>query len=472
MKDINQTNSMKQRYKLVGIIGIIGLLLSPNIIAIAQETNGLDTSRVASGALGDCFDTYRFGSLEMNLTPNKSEYEPGDGVVMKGKITNTNNYPLIGVSVSARVLKDIPNANNQAFTTTIDEFVLVNNITLDAQESINIEEVYNLSMQAIQGEYQIYLFGYQEDRFNISGLSFTDDIYGSRFSFSVKGGNTESVYLDQTRTTVGGKKHVNHAYVTQHNPSKPIEVKIPLKNTTNKEQKVTLDSNLYRWDGLREEQIERFNSREVTIPAKGEIEIVETVQSPYLPVYYLKLVANVAGVPEAQKQQSISNIRFIAEGLNAVRFNWVGFNTFAKGAGQEGKVVTCIHNTSTGTANDISVETKVTDKRGREIASSSYRGNVGGAISGIEANLPTDKIINEALITSVLKDKDGKIIDTVNIAYDCKKIGDGSKCIKEPLGTVILQNSIGILVILGIIILVTYSVLLQKKSIHRMMNKQ
>lgn len=462
---------MKLKYKVIRVIAIIGIILSPNLVITAQETNGLDSSSVDSGVLGNCFDTYKFGSLEMNLTPNKSEYEPGDGVVMTGTITNTNNYPLVGISVSARVLKDIPNANDQAFTTTVDEFVVVNNITLDAKESVNIAEVYNLSTKAIQGEYQVYLFGYQEDRFNISGLSFTDDIYGSRFSFSVKGNNTESVYLDQTRTTVGGQKHINHAFVTQHNPSKPIEVKIPLKNTTDKEQKVTLDSNLYRWDGLREEQIERFNTREVTIPAKGEIEIVETVQNPYLPVYYLKLVANIVGAPEAQKQQSISNIRFVSEGLNAVRFNWVGLNTFPKGAGQEGKVVTCIHNTSAGTDIDISVETKVTDKSGKEIANSSYKGNIGSAISAIEANLPTDKIINQALITSVIKDQDGVIIDTINISYDCTQIGDGSKCLDEPL---LQSTNSWVLMILGLLAIggIGYVLYFKQYRAKKLINKQ
>ena len=86
--------------------------------------------------------------------------------------------------------------------------------------------------------------------------------------------------------------------------------------------------------------------------------------------------------------------------------------------------------------------------------------------------MPKDKIINQALITSVVKDNEGKVIDTLNITYDCKKIGDGSKCIKEPIGSIIMRNSMGIIggiLVLGLII---YSIILQKKSIKRIVNRK
>ncbi len=484
---------MKIKYQVIGILGVVITLLTPHIVVIAQEDylvfpgeellnkdqtttqlnqEELQSTGIKTEELGNCFDTYKFGSLNINVTPDSSEYNPGDVIVIKGKITNTNNYPLIGVTVAARVLKDIPNANGQAYTTTIEEFILAENITLDAKASIDINESYNIPIKAAKGDYQIYLFGYQENRFNLAGLSFTDDIYGSRFSFKVKGENTQSIYLDQTRTTVGGQKHINHGYITKHNYNNPIEVKIPLKNTTNQEQKVILESTLYKWDGLQKENIEKSNTREIKIPAKGEIEVTEIVDKPDTSVYYLKLKANIAEIPNVQKQQSISNIRFLVEDLNRVRLNWIGFDTFPKAAGQDAKIVTCIHNTNDGIAKDISVETKIIDKWGKEMAKSSYKGDMGGAISGIIADLPKDKIINQALITSVVKDNEGKVIDTLNITYDCKKIGDGSKCIKEPIGSIIMRNSMGIIggiLVLGLII---YSIILQKKSIKRIVNRK
>ncbi|MEY3471215.1 MAG: hypothetical protein RLZZ223_565 [Candidatus Parcubacteria bacterium] len=460
-----------RKTKAILVSGLLISILSPQLDLIAQEDIGLNTAGVEIGQLGDCFDTYRFGSLEIELTPSRNQYKAGEGVIVKGTVKNGNNYPLVGIDIMARVVKDIPNANDQAYTKSIEEFIVGKNLTLDAGESRDIETVYNLSTKAEGGEYEMYFFGYQENRFNITGLSFTDDIYGSRLSFSVENNNNTGIYFDQTRTTVGGQKHINHAYVTKHEAGKAVDIKIPLKNTTDQVQKVKIEANLYKWDGLREENIERTNSREITIPARGEVEMVETVANPYLPVYYLKLKANIADKSEAQRQESLSNIRFVVENLNAARFNWVGLNTFPKAAGQEGKIVTCIHNTSNGVANGISVETKVTDQNGREIASSVYRGDIGGAISAVEAQLPKDRVINKALITSVLRDKDGKVIDSVNIMYDCNTIGN-NKCIAEPVGQIIVRSIVGIIggiIVLGLVI---YSILLQKRRKSRISSNQ
>ena len=435
-------------------------------------SSDLSLSGLESGQLVNCFDTYRFGSVEMSITEDNNNYEPGDPIVLTGTIKNTNPYPLIGVSVMARLVKDIPNANDQAKTMTIEEFKLADNVNLEANGSLDVNHIYTLSTAAAKGSYEFMFFAYQKDRFSLSGLTFTDDVYGSKVNFEVGGNNKDQIYLDQTRTTVGSQKHINHAFPTMHNLQDTIEVKIPLKNTTAKEQKMKLEYRLYHWDGLREDSLERFNTEEVVVPANGEVVLTQKVENPSLPVYYLKISAvPVEQASQAAWQQSVSNIRFVVRDINQGKLNFVGLNTFPKAAEQESKVVTCIHNTNEGTIDNLQVETVVSDTLGRQVAKSVYRGPVSGAISAIATDIPKDRILNRALVTSVIKDADGNVIDSVNILYDCNQLNPAS-CIAESG----LKNVLNILLSIGGLVLVVlavgYAGFMQKEIIVKLFKKK
>lgn len=500
---------MKKIYQLIGIMGLIGFLLTPNIVVIAQERervklggeielepgqiptpeqierlkeieknkpvqvyqNKLEVGGIKAGVLGNCMDTYKFGSIKINITQDQSKYEPGNIIQLKGEIKNENAYIVTGLTVSARLVKNIPNANDQAYTTTIDEFIIAKDVTIKGNGSIDVKELYDLNVRAPKGDYQILFFAYQQDRFTLSGLPFTDDVIGYKVDFEVGGNNTEQVYLDQTRTTVGDKKNINHGFLTSHNKDEKIQVKIPLKNITDKDQDIELTSQLYSWDGLRKEELQKEEKEIIKVPAKGEVIITRTVEKAELPVYYLKFTATQAGdIAPAQRYTSISNIRFAVSDVNAVRFNWVGLNSFPKVSGQDAKVVTCIHNTSNGIAENIEVETKVLNSKGKEIAKSLYRGTVSGQVDAITADLPKNRTYNKLTVVSTIKDGTGNIVDTVSIPYDCQSI-DADTCGKESVLDGIAGTILGILGLIVIVLGVIYAIYLQRGTILKSIKK-
>jgi hypothetical protein len=428
----------------------------------------LETAGVKIGSLGNCMDTYKFGSIKINITQDQQKYNPGDIIQLKGSIKNENVYPVTGLTISARLVKNIPNSNDQAFSTTLDEFIIAKDIAIKGNSSIDIKQLYNLNLQSPKGEYELLFFAYQQDRFTLSGLPFTDDVVGYKVKFDVGGDNTEQVYLDQTRTTVGDKKNINHGFITNHhNKDEKIQVKIPLKNITDKVQDIELTSQLYSWDGLRKESLQKEEKEIIKVPAKGEVLITRTVEKAELPVYYLKFTATQAGnIAPAQKYTSISNIRFSVPNNQLVRFNWVGLNSFPQGD----KVVTCIHNTSNGTVNDIEVETKVLDSKGKEITKSLYKGAITGEIDAIIADLPKNKTYNKLTVVSTIKDGSGNIIDSVNIPYDCQAI-DASICGKENVSNEIITNILSILGIIAIILGAVYAIYIQRKTITKLIKK-
>ena len=427
----------------------------------------LESGGFKVGSLGNCMDTYKFGSIKIDITQDKNKYEPGDIIQLKGKIKNDNAYPVTGLTVAARLVKNIPNANDQAYTTTLDEFIIAKDVTIKGNGLIDVKQLYNLNLQSPKGEYELLFFAYQQDRFTLSGLPFTDDVVGYKVKFDVGGGNTEQVYLDQTRTTVGEKKHINHGFFTNHTKDEKIQVKIPLKNITDKVQDIELTSQLYSWDGLRKESLQKEEKEIIKVPAKGEVLITRTIEKAELPVYYLKFTATQAGnIAPAQKYTSISSIRFSVPDNQLVRFNWVGLNSFPQGD----KVVTCIHNTSNGTVNDIEVETKVLNSKGKEITKSLYKGAITGQIDAIIADLPKNKTYNKLTVVSTIKDGSGNIIDSVNIPYDCQAI-DAITCGKESVLDGIAGTILGILGLIVIVLGVIYAIYLQRKTILKSIKK-
>ncbi len=431
----------------------------------------LEAGGVKAGALGNCMDTYKFGSIKIDISQDKPQYTSGDIIQLKGNIKNENAYPVTGLTVAARLVKNIPNANDQAYTTTLDEFIIAKDVSIKANEKIDISQIYNLNLQAPKGDYQLLFFAYQQDRFTLSGLPFTDDVVGYKVSFKVGGNNTEQVYLDQTRTMVGDQKNINHGFLASQEKGSKVQVKIPLKNNTDKAQDMELTSQLYSWDGLRKEELQKEEKEIIKVPAKGEVLITRTVDKVELSVYYLKLTATKAGdIAPAQQYKSISNIRFSGAGANAVRFNWVGLNSFPKIAGQDAKVVTCIHNTSYGIASDIEVETKVLNAKGKEIAKSLYKGPVSEHVDAITADLPKNKTYNKLTVVSTIKDASGNIVDTVTIPYDCNAI-DVSACAKEGQFEGLLGTVLGIFGLILIVLGAIYAIYLQRKTIAKLIKK-
>lgn len=461
---------MKIRYLItftlmVSILSAVSVFaneeVNPEVISTpSQKVQLLDQNGIMDGEEAQCFDTYRFGSLAIDATPNQLEYQPGEVVILTGSITNNNPYPLVDVTVSARVIKNIPGSNDRARTVTIEEVEVIKDKTLKANEKFEYTTSFVLSTQAPAGQYEVMFFGYNKDRFNLSGLSFTDDIYGSKISFKVGGSNKEGIYWDQTKTTVGGKDHINHAFVTQHDGKSPVEIKIPLVNDNPNETPIRVKYELYWWDSLREEQKIRELDEEFILKPGERKELSYTVDALTEPVYYVKLTASTESSP-AQWQKSISNIRFVIQDKDKLRINYSGLTVFPKPSGSESSVVTCFHNTNNKELENGKVQTIVSDVYGREVARSSYSGKIPSAISAIKTDLPTNNQYNQLIVTTKIQDKDGNLIDTVTTKYDCQKI-DPSQCVKESVITSIGRGAIWV-VILGISIgLAGYALWMQR----------
>lgn len=173
----------------------------------------------------------------------------------------------------------------------LDEVEIASDISIDANGEYPISYTHILPLNAPSGSYQILLYAVEQDRFNLSGLSFTNDIVASRVSFAVTGTQPDYTYLDQTQILVGEQSHNVMAFMTQHQNDKPVSVTIPLKNPTNTDKRIKVTYDMYAWDSALPANKIESTTEEVLVPAQSSQVLTYIVKSPRVPVYSLRITA-------------------------------------------------------------------------------------------------------------------------------------------------------------------------------------
>lgn len=459
---------MHKKYKVLVILGIIITILSPQVIVIAQEgsldvgdipngTGQLNQDGVKNGELADCFDVYEFGSAGVALTAgsSQSEYKPYDLVEISGEVVNNNPYPVLGLTVRARVLRSHPNPVIQrALYTTVDDFEVIKNITLKSKESYKLQYNYNMSGKAPSGEYKIQYYVYNQDRFNLNGLSFTEDIIANITEFTVKG-EVEHIYIDKTKITVDGQDNDTRGFITQHTINKDLPIKFPLINPTNEEKEVEINYKLYKWDGILESNLIEEKIQQVSVKGNSSLELEYVLEPNNNPVYYLVLESSTTEEKKNPliKDKSMAHVRLSIGGNNAPRVNWVGLNKNPFEGGDV-EVMTCVHNTVFETdKGPVKVESIARDEKGRELSKIEYEGVMPSVVSGIKNKLNTEKKFNEVTIETSIYNASNELVDNIITKYECNELSP-ELCVVESKSNNIL-NSKNILLAIVVLVIST-----------------
>jgi hypothetical protein len=426
------------------IIFTLGIsLLIPNLFVIAQEEVpeiSLSAEGVKSGELADCFDVYKFQSIGITVGVDKSVYKTNEMVEIGGNMVNNNPYPIIDSTLRARILRNHPNpVDRRARYITVDDLIIKENINLKPSERIDFNYEYFIQGNAPSGEYIIQYYVYNQDRFNLAGLSFTEDVIGNMTTFNVEGGG-QHIYLDKANITVDGKEHDTRGFMLQVAKDETIPVKIPLINPEKEAKEIEISYKLYKWDEVLQSNLINANIQQVTVPANGKVDLEYKVDTKTEPVYYLVIEAKSLGVTETStvNNKTMAHIRFAVEGNNKSRINWVGLNKYPVQKGDEVQVMTCVHNTAYATdQGPIKVKSIVKDSKGKELAKIEYEGIMVSAISGLANNFKADKNLNKITIETSLYNVNNEIVDSLITTYDCNELSPES-CVKEKE---ILENS-------------------------------
>ena len=365
----------------------------------------------------DCFDHYRFGSVQVDLSSTAQKAVPGDTVTFKGKIKNTNPYPIVDGSVYVKIFKRVKQDSSLTMNNgypLVSQFLLPEAYTLAASSEQDTSIVWTVPDNAASGEYFAAFFFQSARRYDLLGLSFTDDVTGNLDTFTITNPiDTQLVTLDKNTVTLNGQRHAFAQFPLEFNKDEPVVAKVSIKNPRNEPATVSLDWKLYDWSSLGA----MFDTRSESLTLKaGEVRTVEYSARPTgTAVSYL-----VVEVRDGQST-SLLDIRFVRTGTEENYVYFPSTETYPLKAGEQASVFACFSNTTEPLLKDNTITLTLRDMSGKTIHTYQYKGDTKDIMSGVTDTFVPNQSYANFTLTATLE-RGGVVVQKVTQTYDCQKI--------------------------------------------------
>ena len=404
------------------IFVLAGFLMLAPTASFAADTlpaNFLDrnTTMPQPAGLSSCFDHYQFGSVPAVLSPSLSSVSQSATIGFTGTVTNQNAYPISDVTVIAKIFHNRTSLDANG-PDVVDEFPVATHVNLAAKQSLPITATWKVPKDADVGNYQIATYVISSERFELSGLIFTDDVTGGAANFKVIGNEVGTTrFVKDTAMMVG--HHFGFAAFPPVIPANTTSfpVTIDVGNTSSSTYVGTIAWSLYYWDDQLPSHLLNSTSENVQIAAHASTTATYMVTDTAHSTYYLVGVLTTAG-----GSKSIVGIRFTRANVNEPRINFVTLDG--------NTAVACVHSAGTASAPDSQIKLSVTKDTWYSpllqlvglgnVASVSYSGPIPGEIFAVTA--PLSHLSGSYILRTSLY-QNGKQVDTVNENYSCKDLG-------------------------------------------------
>ncbi len=402
----------------------------------------------AEDGLTPCFDYYKFGSVQVDMAPVNKDALSGTNLVFNGNIRNTNSYPIVDGSVYIKIFRKAPQSNVQSNGwELVDQFFAQKDLDIDNKKQLPFSFTWKIPAYAVGGEYKAATYFVTQDRFNLSGLSFTDDITGTIIPFKITSEQTKTVVFDKDSVKVNDQKFLFTSFIPKVNLGDKVDVTFSLKNEhiTSKNTQITYTT--YSWDGLRSEKILNTKKETITLKANETKPLSYTITDTTYPVYYLTIESKTDDV------KSIINVRFARTGVEEARLNFPSITTYPLQKGVETTMFSCFHNSGLGESiPNGKVVMTLTDGKGKQLDTYTWEGDITGKMMGIKKSFTPKKDYSHLILITDLY-TDDKLIDSSRSYYECEKLNQ-ELCALEANNAVGETSSTMMYVVIALAILV------------------
>ena len=382
-----------------------------------------------------CFSYYKFGSVTTTIQSQTPVTTAGVPLSLSAIITNTNQYPIVDGALYIKIFKK--RADGQAVNgpDVVDEFFATDSMDLTAGASTRLNFIYGIPSWAQTGDYEVATFFTTSKKFNLSGLSFTDDVTGSLWDFSVRGGQPKTVEFDKDAVTVAGAPYLFASYPPTESHNEVINVSAPIENETGNGELVPVTWTLYSWDAQLASNIVATSSiQQILVPAHASTTASFIVPQNSDPVYLL------VGEVDYRDTKSFINVRFVRQGVDIARLNFPSITSFPLKVGVPVTLFSCFSNSGLAPLippNTISLS--LVSPSGGIIEKFSETLPVTGAMMLAKKVFTPNATYDNFTLKATLTDITGKVVDQVDIHYDCSAIdpktcAPASHFLKTPLG--------------------------------------
>ena len=399
-------------------------ILGPSVAASTSSTpSSTSPSTVPPSAdVVNCFDYYNFGSIDADISSLNKNVLPGMTMQFVGNIRNNNSYPVVGGSLYVKIFKERGAEKDSNGPDVVDQFIAVDDLSIAASGTVPVSFSWKVPLASKAGDYKLATYFVADKKFNLLGLSFTDDIIGNTFSFSVNGASS-GVEFNKTSASINGEAYHFAAFPPQIDPKDSADVSIKVSNTTNTEQKVGITWKLYSWDALTENNLIRTVSTSTLVKANSSNNVSMDIKDNTEPVYYLVAELNY------KDAKSVADFRFVRTGVDKVRLSFPSILQYPLKGGANSSVFACVNNSGTSSlVGDNKVVLKIVDPNGNEVTSYTYDGSITGEMMAVKKDFVSPKDLTSFSLVSEIYHA-GVLVGTSTLVYDCNKI-DPTKCKK------------------------------------------
>jgi hypothetical protein len=384
---------------------------------------GIDTS------LGvNCFDYYSFPSISFSFQPDKLTYKAGETVKFSGTLKNENNYPIVDGTVFAQVFRKNPQSQTEG-NYLVDEFFAIENLNLGALSEKKFSFQWQIPEGIISGEYFVTLHFQVGKKFNLSGLSFLEGVYGGISYFNVEEGKVSEVFFEKSKVSINGEKISFRSFIPKIEEGKPVKIDFSLKNQSQENQEIEITKRLFSWDNLLRENLLKEEKDEIIISKQSAKTLTQTFEKLKSGVYVFEVTAKGKG------SKSILKVRFEIEGENPpARLNFLGLNKFPLKPGDNSFVFACFHSISDSKNFEGKVIFRLKDKAGNVILQKDYEGQISPQIMAIKQDFLPDKNYNDLILEGAIYDKKGNVVDEISLSYNCAKFNLANEILFEKKG--------------------------------------
>lgn len=375
----------------------------------------------------ECLNYFGFNDVSVEVTPVTQMISPGKALTFSGKVINPFSYPLVDGQVYAKIfIKNKKNDKDLHLNgyRLIDQFVAVDGIAVKANGVKPVTFTWNVPASATPGEYGVSFYYASAHRFNLTGLTFTNDITGNKTTFSITSSSTEEhAYFNEDDVFLNDK----HFYFAQSIPifkkDENVVAHLKLVNPTNKEKNVIISQKLYTWDSLLPSNLKDEKSEVVTL-APNEVRPYDIT---FTPTTYPASYAVVTALDDDNK--SILNLRFGRSDIFEARNNRMGMITYPLLKNATSTLTACAHLVGPSDRKDSTITVLIKDLKGKLLHTYSYTKGITPYVLGFKDDFSTKEDVYDFTMTSIIQQA-GVTTEEITLTYSCKDI-DPSICPKE-----------------------------------------
>lgn len=365
-----------------------------------------------------CATYFKIGSVEVDVTPMVSSTVPGSPIVFRGVIRNDNPAPLLDGQVYVKVFyhnqKSATNVQENGYQ-LVDQFLAQDNITLKANDTVPVTFTWQVPQYAQEGIYEAAAYYTTSNRFNMLGLTFTDDVVGNTTAFSVVSDSPAIAYFDKNDVTLNSTPFSFAAFPPQFAKDEKVVAHVTLANPKNKETTVSVTWNLYAWDFIKQEYLRDTATEFVTLKPNERKNLSHVVMNSNDPTMLLVVEA------KERDAKSVLNIRFIRTGIQEARANRLMMIQYPLRAGQTSSLFGCVHSENNDTVHNAKLTLSLSDLNGNLIHSYTYEGDIDRNVMGFKNDFVPNVSLTDFTLTARLEQQ-GRQPDEITLTYRCKDI--------------------------------------------------